>query len=160
MVPTKLNITMRQIHRPGEKMFVDYSGKRLPITNRETSEISMAEIFVAVMGASSKTYVEAGRSQQEPDWLLANAAGQAQPLLQFFDDGQGQHGPHALPALPAEQAQNALKALLHLRSQGLQAPLLFAPYSGWAIYNAEADKREKAGFDKWNGSERSWARLE
>lgn len=69
----KLNITMRQIHRPGEKMFVDYSGKRLPITNRETSEISMAEIFVAVMGASSKTYVEAGRSQQEPDWLLANA---------------------------------------------------------------------------------------
>ena len=90
------------------------------------------------------------------DWLLANAAGQAQPLLQFFDDGQGQHGPHALPALPAEQAQNALKALLHLRSQGLQAPLLFAPYSGWAIYNAEADKRAKAGFDKWNGSERSW----
>ncbi len=33
----------------------------------------MAEIFVAVMGASNKAYVEAGRSQQEPEWLLANA---------------------------------------------------------------------------------------
>ncbi len=90
------------------------------------------------------------------DWLLANAAGEGRPLLQFFDDGAGNHGPHALPALPAGQAKNALKALLHLRFQGLQAPLPFAPYTGWAIYNAEADKREKAGRDKWNGSERSW----
>jgi transposase len=69
----KLNITMRQIHRAGEKMYVDYSGKRLPITDRKTGEVTMAEIFVAVMGASSKTYVEAGRSQQEADWLTANA---------------------------------------------------------------------------------------
>lgn len=69
----KLNITMRQIHRAGEKLFVDYSGKRLPITDRETGEVTMAEIFVAVMGASNKTYAEAGRSQQEPEWLLANA---------------------------------------------------------------------------------------
>lgn len=69
----KLNITMRQTHRAGEKLFVDYSGKRLPIINRETGEETMAEIFVAVMGASNKTYVEAGRSQQEADWLLANA---------------------------------------------------------------------------------------
>lgn len=69
----KLNITMRQIHRPGEKMFVDYSGKRIAITNPQTGEQVMAEIYVAVMGASSKTYVEAGRSQQESDWLNANA---------------------------------------------------------------------------------------
>jgi transposase len=69
----KLNLTMRQIHRPGEKLFVDYSGKRLPITQRETGEIFMAEVFVAVMGASSKTYVEASRSQQEQDWLQSNA---------------------------------------------------------------------------------------
>ena len=90
------------------------------------------------------------------EWLLANAAGQGTPLLQFFDDGQGQHGPHTLPALPEEQAKAALKALLRLRLQGLQAPLAFAPYSGWAIYNAAPDKREKAGRDKWNGSDRSW----
>lgn len=69
----KLNITMRQIHRSGEKLFVDYSGKRLAITNPKTGEVVMAEVFVAVLGASSKTYVEAGRSQQEPDWLKANA---------------------------------------------------------------------------------------
>lgn len=69
----KLNISMRQIHRAGEKLFVDFSGKRLPITNRDTGEVFMAEIFVAAMGASNKTYVEACQSQQIPHWLLANA---------------------------------------------------------------------------------------
>lgn len=68
----KLNITMRQTHRPGEKLFVDYSGKRLPITNRETGEIKMAEVFVAVLGLSNMTYVEASHTQQVPDWLNSN----------------------------------------------------------------------------------------
>ncbi len=90
------------------------------------------------------------------DWLLANAAGMQQPLLQFIEDGDGSFGPHVLPPPPAAQAKDALKALLQLRSQGLQAPLLFAPYTGWAIYNADPDKREKAAREKWYGSERSW----
>jgi transposase len=68
----KLDIAMRQTHRAGEKLFLDYSGKKLPITNRETGEVWLAEIFVAAMGASSKAYVEASRSQQVPDWIQSN----------------------------------------------------------------------------------------
>jgi len=70
----KLNISMRQVHRAGEKLFVDYSGKRLAITNPESGKLDyMAEIFVAAIGASSKTYVEATKSQKVPDWLQSNA---------------------------------------------------------------------------------------
>ena len=69
----KLNLTMRQDHRAGEKLFLDYSGSKIKITNIETGEIGDAEIFVAVLGASSKTYVEASRSQKEEDWLQSNA---------------------------------------------------------------------------------------
>jgi exodeoxyribonuclease V gamma subunit len=90
------------------------------------------------------------------DWLLANAAGVPLPLLQFIDAGDGGFGPHVLPPPPAEQARSALKALLQLRWQGLQAPLPFAPYTGWAIYNADPDAREKTAREKWHGSERSW----
>ena len=44
---------MRQIHKAGEKLFVDYAGHTLPIVNRHTGEISEAQVFVAVMGASN-----------------------------------------------------------------------------------------------------------
>ncbi|MCL7714813.1 exodeoxyribonuclease V subunit gamma [Stenotrophomonas mori] len=94
------------------------------------------------------------------DWLLANAAGEGRALLQFVDDGHGDHGPHILPPVPAGQARDALKALMRLRSRGLQAPLPFAPYTGWAIYGAPPDKRMRAALEKWNGSERSWGERE
>ena len=90
------------------------------------------------------------------DWLLVNAAGAQSPMLQFHDNGQGGHGPHRLPALSREEAKTALKALLQLRSKGMQAPLLFAPYTGWEIYNADPDKRESAAHARWFGSEHSW----
>ena len=65
----KLKISMRQIHRAGEKLFVDYCGHTLPIVNPQTGEISEAQIFVAVLGASSYTFAEATLSQNLPDWL-------------------------------------------------------------------------------------------
>lgn len=65
----KLKISMRQIHRAGEKLFVDYCGHTLPIVNPQTGEISEAQIFVAVLGASSYTFAEATLSQSLPDWL-------------------------------------------------------------------------------------------
>jgi len=60
---------MRQIHKAGEKLFVDYAGQTVPIVNGSTGEIRHAQIFVAVMGASNYTYVEATWSQQLSDWL-------------------------------------------------------------------------------------------
>jgi len=67
----RLSPTMRQEHAAGDKVFVDYSGKKIPIVDRKTGEIREAEIFVAVLGASSFTYAEATWTQNAPrlDWL-------------------------------------------------------------------------------------------
>lgn len=68
----KLDIVMRQVHRAGEKLFVDYSGQTVDIIDRRTGEIKSAEIFVAVLGASNYTYVEATWTQSLPDWIGAH----------------------------------------------------------------------------------------
>jgi transposase len=67
-----LKRSMRQVHRAGDKLFIDYSGDRVPIINAGTGEIRRAEIFVAVLGASSYTYAEATWSQQLPDWIASH----------------------------------------------------------------------------------------
>ena len=59
---------MRQEHRAGEKLFVDYAGHTAEIVDQRTGEIRQAQIFVAVLGASSYTYAEATWSQSLPDW--------------------------------------------------------------------------------------------
>ena len=48
----KLDVVMRQEHRAGEKLFVDYAGQTVPVVDRETGELREAQIFVAVLGAS------------------------------------------------------------------------------------------------------------
>ena len=60
---------MRQVHRAGEKTFIDFSGKRPTLVDRRTGERRPVELFVAVLGASSFTYVEATETQQLPDWV-------------------------------------------------------------------------------------------
>lgn len=60
---------MRQEHAAGDKVFVDYSGKKIPIVDCKTGEIREAEIFVAVLGASSFTFAEATWTQTLPDWI-------------------------------------------------------------------------------------------
>jgi transposase len=65
----RLDVVMRQEHRAGEKVFVDYAGQTVPVIDRETGEIHKAQIFVAVLGASSYTYAEATLSQQIEDWI-------------------------------------------------------------------------------------------
>jgi transposase len=64
-----LKRSMRQVHRAGEKLFIDYSGHTMPIIDAASGEIHRAEIFVAVLGASSYTYAEATLTQQLPDWI-------------------------------------------------------------------------------------------
>lgn len=62
--------SMRQHHRAGEKLFVDYAGPTVPIVNPDTGEIvHKAQVFVAVMGASNYTFAEATLSQKSEDWL-------------------------------------------------------------------------------------------
>ena len=65
---------MRQLHKAGEKAFIDYAGITIPIVNQHTGEIRFnAEMFVAVLGASNYTYAEASRSQKSVDWLQSHA---------------------------------------------------------------------------------------
>src|SRR5215212_2930832 len=68
----RLSPVMRQHHAAGDKVFVDYSGKKVPIVDPATGVVREAEIFVAVLGASSFTYAEATWSQALPDWIGAH----------------------------------------------------------------------------------------
>ncbi len=65
--------SMRQTHKAGEKLFVDYAGQTVPIVCSETGEIRTAQIFVAVLGASNYIFCEATWSQKLPDWLGSHA---------------------------------------------------------------------------------------
>lgn len=67
-----LDVSLRQEHRAGEKMFIDFAGKGIPITDPSTGEVTEAEIFVAVLGASNYTYAEALPSQGLPFWIRAH----------------------------------------------------------------------------------------
>src|SRR6266702_5922121 len=71
--------SMRQVHRAGEKCFVDYAGKKPRLIEPTTGEVTEVELFVAVLGASNYTYAEATRTQQVPDWLASH-----QRAFQFF----------------------------------------------------------------------------
>lgn len=65
--------SMRQVHKAGEILFIDYAGQTVPIVSGSTGEVRTAQIFVAVMGASNYTFAEATYSQSLPDWLGSHA---------------------------------------------------------------------------------------
>lgn len=67
--------TMRLPHKGGEEMEVDYAGMTLPIINPETGAISQAQVFVAVLPASSYIYVEIQASQELRHWLGGHVRG-------------------------------------------------------------------------------------
>lgn len=72
-------LTMRQVYKAGEKMFVDYCGSTVEVVHSETQIATKAQIFVACFGASNYTYAEATPSQELPHWIGAH-----QRALQFF----------------------------------------------------------------------------
>jgi len=64
--------SMRQVHRAGEKLFIDYSGDTAGGIDAASGEIRTAQIFVAVMGASKYAYAEATWTQSLPDWIASH----------------------------------------------------------------------------------------
>ena len=64
-----ISATMRQTHIAGERMFVDYAGQTVPVTEPITGTVRQAQIFVAALGASNYTYAEARWSQSLADWI-------------------------------------------------------------------------------------------
>jgi len=65
----KRRLSMRQVHRAGEKLFVDYAGHKPKVVDRNTGEEREVELFVAAFGASSFTYTEATETQRVADFL-------------------------------------------------------------------------------------------
>ena len=74
-----LHLSMRQTHRAGEKMFVDYAGPTVRVVDRNTGELREAQIFVAVLGASSYAYAEAQWSQNLESFIGGHVR-----ALEFF----------------------------------------------------------------------------
>lgn len=71
--------SMHMIHKAGDKMFVDYTGEKLQITDITTGEITSVEVFVAILGASQFTYVQAVESQDMEDFIMC-----CENALHFF----------------------------------------------------------------------------
>ena len=74
----KLDYYMRQEHRYGEKVFIDYSDG-LSIIDLATGELILTQLFLAVWGASNYTYAEATLSQTLPEWI-----GSHRRALEYF----------------------------------------------------------------------------
>lgn len=75
----KLDLVMRQEHRAGEKVFVDYAGMTLPIINANTGEAQESQLFIGVLGASNYTFAEVTWTQTLPDWLGSHVR-----MFEFF----------------------------------------------------------------------------
>jgi transposase len=66
------DLVLRQEHRPGEKLFVDWAGETIPLYDPATGEAQPAQLFVAVLGASNYIYAEANPDQQMASWIGAH----------------------------------------------------------------------------------------
>lgn len=68
----RLKVSLRQTYKAGEKLFVDYAGQTVEIVEAKTGECRLAQIFVAVLGASNYTFAEATFSQKLEDWVSSH----------------------------------------------------------------------------------------
>ena len=67
----RVNPTMHMDHKAGDKLYVDFAGEKMSIADKDTGEITPVEVFVAILGASQLTYVEAVMTQQKEDFIAA-----------------------------------------------------------------------------------------
>lgn len=96
-------ISMRQVHKPGEKLFIDFCGRTMPICNQSTGEIKQVQIFVAVLGASGYVFAYAVPSQKISDWLLCHTK-----AFEFFDGVPQQLVPDNLKAAVSKNTRTEL----------------------------------------------------
>jgi transposase len=108
-------ITMRQSHQPGEKTFIDFAGTTIPITNRDTGEVTKAQIFISTLGFSNYTFAYALESQSLESFLFANSKS-----FKFFG------------GVPAISVPDNLKSAVHKAC--IYDPLINPVYQEFAIY--------------------------
>ena len=71
--------TMHLEHEPADQLFIDFTGKKLSVVDLVTGEVTMVEVYVAVLGYSQLTYVQAIPSQKKEDFIAAT-----ENALHFF----------------------------------------------------------------------------
>ncbi len=76
---SKVDPVLRQVHKAGERVFVDYAGPTVSVADPATGEVREAQVFVAAMGASHLLYVEATWTQSLPDWIASHVR-----MLEYF----------------------------------------------------------------------------
>ena len=112
-------LSMRQVHKAGEKLFVDYSGKTPEIVDPATGVVRAVELFVAVLGASNYTYAEATETQRSADFIQSH--GRAVEYL---------------GGVPAAIVPDQLKT--GIRDACRYEPILQRTYEEWANHYATA----------------------
>ena len=115
---------MRQMHRAGERLFIDYSGDTANVIDMASGEVRAAQIFVAVMGASKYAYAEATWTQMLPDWIASNIR-----TLEFMN------GAPAL--LIPDNLKSAIKNSCRYEPEATSTYEDFARHYGTAIFSCE-----------------------
>ena len=160
-------LSMRQVYKGGEKLFVDYCGVTVPLVNRDSGETTTAQIFVACLGASNYTYAEATPSQALPHWIGAHQralaflggvpqcivpdnlkAGVTDPcryepgINPSYQEFAEHYGVAIVPARPYKPRDKAKveKAVQEVERQVL-APLRHEPFSNLSELNAAIAER-------------------
>lgn len=181
----RLDPVLRQEHRAGEKVFVDYAGQTVPVVDTATGELREAQIFVGVLGASNFTFAEATWTQSLPDWIgshvrmFAYMGGIAAAVVPdnlrsgvsrscFYDpdinptyqDLAVHYGTSVLPARPRSPRDKAkVESGVLVAERWILAPLRNHTFHSLAELNREIDRLLEAlndrPFQKLEGTRRS-----
>jgi transposase len=127
-----VDVTMRQFHKAGEKLFVDWAGNTLKLTDPHTGEVREGQVFVAVLGASNYAYCEVSETQGLVDWLGAHRR-----ALEYFA---------GVPKLIVpDNTKTAVKQACYYEPDLNRTYLEFAEHYGTAILPTRVRKpRDKA----------------
>lgn len=154
-------LSMRQVHKAGDKLFVDYSGKRPEIVDPLTGAVRPVELFVAALGASNYTYAEATETQRSADFMASHgraleflagvpaavvpdqlkpgvrAACRYEPILQrTYEEWAAHYGTVVLPARPAKPRDKAkVEVAVQLAQRWILARLRHETFFSLAVLN-------------------------
>jgi transposase len=155
-------LSMRQVHQAGDKLFVDYSGKKPTIVDPVSGVVRQVELFVAVLGASDYTYAEATETQRSADFIQSHGrtleyvagvpaavipdqlkpgvrdACRYEPILQrTYEEWAAHYGTVILPARPAKPRDKAkVEVAVQVAQRWILARLRHETFFSLAALNA------------------------
>lgn len=128
----RVHPSMHMTHKAGDKIFVDYTGEKLEVVDATSGEVKIMEVFVAILGASQLTYVEAVESQRVEDFI-----GCCENALHYFGGAPNAIVPDNLKSAVIKSNRYEPKL-----NENFEA---FADYYGMAVLPARAYKpKDKA----------------